>query len=84
MTEDLAFEVLCGHGKLVRPRFLHVAYVFCGDSPTFLDDQLATKLDIEDRGLPAQALRHEAHLDVFFGQVKIVLVEEDVEHLLVA
>jgi hypothetical protein len=36
------------------------------------------------RGLAAQARRHERELDAVRRQVERVLVEEDVEHLLVA
>ena len=45
---------------------------------------LPLRLDLERGGLAAQAARHEIHLDAVSGQVERVLVEEQVQHLLVA
>ena len=83
MRENLALEVLGRHDQLVDRRLVHVAHVLGRDAAAFLDDQLAAELDVEGRGLAAQALGHEAHLDVLLGQVEIVGIEEEVEHLFV-
>ena len=63
--------------------FLHVANVLRRNALAFFDDELAAQLDVERRRFAAQALRHETHLDLFLGEVEIVVLEEQVEHFLV-
>ena len=52
------------------------------DAAVFLDDDLAADLDVEARGLAAQALRHELQHDRV-AELDLVLLEEHVEDLLV-
>ena len=83
VSKNLALEVLDRNGQLVDRRFLHVTDMLGRDTAAFLDDELATELDVEDRGFATQALRNQPHLDFFAGQVEIVGIEEEVQHLLV-
>ena len=83
VSQDLAFEVFSGNDQLVDPGFLHVTDMLCRDAAAFLDNQLATELDVENSRITAQTLGYEAHANFFRREVKIVFVEEDVEHLFV-
>ena len=83
MSEDLALEVLGGHGQLVDARLCHVADMLRRDSAAFLDDYLATELDVKGCGFPAQTLGHQTHLDFFLREIELVGLEEHFEHLFV-
>jgi len=54
------------------------------DAAAFLDDHLVADANLEARRLAAQALRHEREFDAVRREVEGVLLEEQVEHLLVA
>jgi hypothetical protein len=84
VREDLADEVVGRHGQAVDARLLELADVARRDAAAFLDDDLGARLDLERGRLAAQARGHERELDAVGREVEGVLVEEQVEHLLVA
>jgi hypothetical protein len=57
--------------------------MFCGDATTLFDNELATKLDIEDCSLATQSVGHKTHPYFFRGQIEIIRVEEDFENLFI-
>ena len=83
MRKSIAFEILNRHDKLIDLGLLHVPYVLGCDTPSFLDDEPAAQLDVEDRGFPAKALGYQAHADVFRRKIKVIGLEEDFQYLLI-
>ena len=83
MSKNFAFEILSRHDQVVDLGLLHITNMLRRDTPPFLDNQFATELDVENRSFTAQTLRYEAHADVLRRQVKIVGLEEDVQHLFI-
>src|SRR5882672_7841701 len=82
VREDLAHEILDGNLELLDLRLLELADVLHRDAAVLLDERLAADLDVEARGLAAQALRHELERDRV-AELELVLLEEEVEDLLV-
>src|SRR5256885_13741542 len=67
-----------------QPRDLglfQLAHVARGDAAAFLDDHLLADADLEGRGLPAQALRHELQGHFVATDVEGVGIEEGREDL---
>jgi hypothetical protein len=81
--ENLLLQVLRRHHEGFHVRLLQVADVLGRDAAALLDDHLAADLDVEGGRLATQALGHQPHADLLLRQVEVVLVEEDVQHLLV-
>jgi hypothetical protein len=82
--EHLADQVVGRHRQAVDAGVLELAHVPRGDAAAFLDDHLVADADLEARRLAAQPARHQAELDALRREVEGVLLEEQVEHLLVA
>ena len=83
MRKNLAVKIFLGHHHRLGAGVLQLANVAGRDAPTFLNDNLAADLDVEGGRVATQALRNEAEFDFLGGEVEIVLLEEQIQHLLV-
>ena len=81
--QDLAHQVLGRHDQRLDLGLLQLADVARRDAAAFLDDGLALDLDVERRGLAAQALGDEIQLDLVLAEMDGVGLEEQVQDLLV-
>ena len=54
--------------------------MFRRNTLAIFDDELAAQLDVECRGLTAQTLGDEPHLDFFLGEIEFGVLEKQFEH----
>ena len=65
MRKHLAFEILGRYDQIVDSRLFHIADMLGRDTAAFFDDKLSAQLDVKHGGLAPQALRNEAHANIF-------------------
>ena len=74
MGQHLAHQVFLRHGQGLHAGVLQLAHVARGDALALLDDDVATDLDFKGGGVAAQALGHQAELDLVLRQEKVILL----------